>query len=142
MQIAGAPRVITIVVKSGNHFDVHEGEGYADYLGWDEMLGCVAELTHPTIARGHARYFHSPEEHDAHQARGDALRSANEARRARVEAERASLPTLELRALHCYVELLGDRDSYGTQELLSPDKQPNADIQKAMRKLAAIKPTT
>lgn len=44
------PRVITIIVHKENHFDVFEGERYSDYLCWDEMLGQIAQMTHPAIA--------------------------------------------------------------------------------------------
>jgi len=54
-------RTITIVCHGGNHFDVFEGERYADHLCWDEMLGQVAELTHPSINRGRYR-METPEE--------------------------------------------------------------------------------
>lgn len=61
---AGKTRTITIIVHDGNHFDVHEGERYCDRLCWDEMLGTIAELTHPKI--GEARYrMRTPEEHQA-----------------------------------------------------------------------------
>jgi hypothetical protein len=39
------PRIITIVCRAGNDFDVHEGERFADRLCWDEMLGQVATMT-------------------------------------------------------------------------------------------------
>lgn len=48
------PRIITIVQTGGNSFSVHEGERFCDRLCWDEMLGTIAELTHPAI--GGARY--------------------------------------------------------------------------------------
>ncbi len=63
-----ATRTITIVVHDGNHFDVHEGERYCDRLCWDEMLGTIAELTHPRI--GEARYrMSTPEERQKHRER-------------------------------------------------------------------------
>jgi hypothetical protein len=55
------PRIITIVCHGGNHFDVHEGEAYADRLCWDEMLGQIASMTHPAI--NNARYqMQTPEQ--------------------------------------------------------------------------------
>lgn len=49
-----ATRTITIVMHDGNWFDVFEGEAYVDRLCWDEMLGEIAQLTHPSI--GVSRY--------------------------------------------------------------------------------------
>lgn len=48
------PRAITIYCIGGNNFTVQEGEALCDRLCWDEMLGTIAELTHPRI--GQARY--------------------------------------------------------------------------------------
>lgn len=42
-------RTITIVCQASGAFDVFEGERYQSHLCWDEMLGLVAELTHPKI---------------------------------------------------------------------------------------------
>lgn len=47
-------RTVTIEIRSGNNFTVREGERYVDRLCWDEMLGAIAELTHPRV--GNARY--------------------------------------------------------------------------------------
>lgn len=47
-------RTITIVCREGNDFDIVDGERVCDRLCWDEMLGTIAELTHPRI--GQARY--------------------------------------------------------------------------------------
>lgn len=55
-------RIVMVVIKGANHFDVHEGESYADHLTWDEMLGCVAELTHPEVDG--ARFMKTPGQHD------------------------------------------------------------------------------
>lgn len=41
-------RTITITIRDGT-IDVHENGRRAGGLGWDEMLGCVAELTHPKV---------------------------------------------------------------------------------------------
>lgn len=43
------PRTIVIVMRDGNNFDVHEGDRSSGQLCWDEMLGQVASLTHPSI---------------------------------------------------------------------------------------------
>lgn len=54
-------RIITIVARSSNDFDIHEGERYTPRLCWDEMLGAIAELTHPSLSR--SRYgMMTPEE--------------------------------------------------------------------------------
>lgn len=42
-------REITIEIAGGNNFTVREGDRYVDRLGWDEMIGQVAHLTHPSI---------------------------------------------------------------------------------------------
>lgn len=141
MKTEGAPRVITIVVKGGNHFDVHEGEGYADHLCWDEMLGCVAELTHPTLCAGRARYFQTAAERDTRAAAQAAHREERDAFRSRIAAERAALPTVELRALHYYVEQHGERAALLDDELLPIESQPD-DIQQAMRQLAPFLSST
>jgi hypothetical protein len=48
-------RTITITVHDDNDFDVQEGECICDRLTWDEMLGTVALLCHPDIARSKYR---------------------------------------------------------------------------------------
>ncbi|HOW49896.1 MAG TPA: hypothetical protein PLB26_19820 [Rubrivivax sp.] len=66
-------RCITIYFVNGNDFTVQEGEALCDRLCWDEMLGTIAELTHPAI--GKARYrMQTPEEREAYeQARAQRL---------------------------------------------------------------------
>lgn len=44
-----APRVITVVCRDRNYFDVFEGETFCTQLTWDEMLGQVVHLTHSGI---------------------------------------------------------------------------------------------
>lgn len=57
-------RSITIYCVGGNDYTVQEGEAICDRLCWDEMLGTIAELTHPSI--GKARYrMQTAEERDA-----------------------------------------------------------------------------
>lgn len=59
-----ATRTITIVCgRNGTGlFAVHEGEAYVTHLTWDEMLGEVAQLTHPKIKS--SRYgMNTPEGH-------------------------------------------------------------------------------
>lgn len=73
-----APRTITIVCVGPNSYTVMEGERYCDRLCWDEMLGTIAELTHPRI--GDARYrMQTPDEIDEQEAN----------RAARIERRRA-----------------------------------------------------
>ena len=50
-------RTITIICREGNDFDVQEGERIAPKLCWDEMLGTIAELTHPSINRARYRMY-------------------------------------------------------------------------------------
>jgi hypothetical protein len=70
---ASAPREIRIVVDGGNKFDVFEGERHTDDLTWDEMLGTIAELTHPRI--GGCRYrMQTPAEWQAERDRRAARR--------------------------------------------------------------------
>lgn len=72
-------RTITIeIVDNGGlgDYTVREGDRYCDRLCWDEMLGTIAELTHPQI--GHARYrMETTEErakrHRQQQGRLDAI---------------------------------------------------------------------
>lgn len=60
-------RIITIVCRASNDFDIFEGESYVSRLCWDEMLGSVAELTHPRI--GAARYsLMTREQHEDREA--------------------------------------------------------------------------
>jgi len=47
-------RQIIIDIDHDNSFTVREGDRFADGLGWDEMLGTIAELTH--LRLGTARY--------------------------------------------------------------------------------------
>ncbi len=42
-------RTITIEIVDSNDFTVKEGDRYCDKLTWDEMLGTIAELTHPRL---------------------------------------------------------------------------------------------
>jgi hypothetical protein len=47
-------RTITITFESGKMFTVAEDDRDTGELAWDEMLGTIAELTHPEIMK--ARY--------------------------------------------------------------------------------------
>ncbi len=44
--------IITIETYGPNEFTVRIGDRYVDKMNWDEMLGQIAELTHPRIYRG------------------------------------------------------------------------------------------
>jgi hypothetical protein len=66
-------RTITIEIGDGTSgsYTVREGDRFCPELCWDEMLGTIAELTHPKI--GTARYrMWTEEEHAAHRARHEA----------------------------------------------------------------------
>ena len=67
-------RVITIVCRGGNDFDVHEGEAYSGLLCWDEMLGQIASLTHPQINRARYQMF-TPEQWQERRDRLEEIRT-------------------------------------------------------------------
>lgn len=69
-------RTITIVCRGGNDYDVFEGENYCDRLCWDEMLGTIAELTHPKIGSASYRMVDADQhqaERERHRVRIEAL---------------------------------------------------------------------
>ena len=70
-QMADDPATaITIEVHGANDFTVRIGARYADRMTWEEMLGQIAELTHPRIDR--ARFVMlTTEEHVARHERLD-----------------------------------------------------------------------
>lgn len=77
------PRAITIYCVGSNNYTVQEGEALCDRLCWDEMLGTIAELTHPRI--GSARYrMQTAEERAAYEEARDRrlaeIRAEEEAR--------------------------------------------------------------
>lgn len=72
---------ITIYCISGSDYTVQEGEAICDRLCWDEMLGTIAELTHPKI--GQARY-----RMETAEQREERQRKFNERMAARRDAER------------------------------------------------------
>jgi hypothetical protein len=45
-------RTVTVTFDNGKGYRVSEGDGYHDQLTWDEMLGQIAELTHPRVKVG------------------------------------------------------------------------------------------
>ena len=44
------PRTLTIVVDDARWFSIYAGERFVTQLGWDEFLGTIAVLTHPTLS--------------------------------------------------------------------------------------------
>ncbi len=64
-------RTITIEIHddgASGDYTVREGDRYCPKLCWDEMLGTIAELTHPRI--GQARYrMLTAAEHEAYEDR-------------------------------------------------------------------------
>ena len=70
-------RTITIEIvdpAGSGDYTVREGDRYCDHLCWDEMLGTIAELTHPRI--GGARYPMRTAEEHAERERRDQERLA------------------------------------------------------------------
>lgn len=85
------PRAITIYCVGSNSYTVQEGEALCDRLCWDEMLGTIAELTHPRI--GVARYrMQTVEEREAEEAARDKRYAALRAEEA--AADQSMLDTL------------------------------------------------
>lgn len=56
-------RVIAIEIHGPNDYTVRELDRACPHLCWDEMLGTIAELTHPKI--GEARYRMRTKEEEA-----------------------------------------------------------------------------
>lgn len=61
-------KTITIECHDKNDFTVREGDRYVDRLCWEEMLGQVAEMTHPMINAGRFGML-TAEEHAAREQR-------------------------------------------------------------------------
>jgi hypothetical protein len=59
MAVSDAPRTLTVEIHGPNDFDIRYAGGVIDRLTWDEMLGAVAELTHPAVKA--CRYSARPE---------------------------------------------------------------------------------
>jgi hypothetical protein len=59
-------RQIIITFDNDKGFAVTEAGRTADRLGWDEMLGQVAQLTHPKIGIPHYK-MQTVEEYNAHE---------------------------------------------------------------------------
>lgn len=90
-------RVVAIEIHGPNDFTVRELERYQDHLCWDEMLGTIAELTHPKI--GQARYrMQTREEHVAQEARWRAAEHPTYAEPPLLPAPRVEIPELEVGA--------------------------------------------
>lgn len=64
-------RVIVIEIAGGDVGDycVREGDRYCDRLCWDEMLGTIAELTHPKLGVSHYRMVTAEERADIERRR-------------------------------------------------------------------------
>jgi hypothetical protein len=79
-------RSVSIEFNARNDFTVREGSRYQEGLCWDEMLGSIAELTHPKI--GECRYdLLTTEEWKAR-------REAQEKRMAEVRASNQGTPSV------------------------------------------------
>ncbi|MFM0507697.1 hypothetical protein [Paraburkholderia sp. RL17-373-BIF-A] len=92
-------RVIAIEIHGPNDFTVRERDRYCDRLCWDEMLGSVAELTHPRI--GEARYrMQTREEHAERESKWRAVQHPVYAKPPLLEAPgpNTKIPELELGA--------------------------------------------
>lgn len=68
-------RTITIEISAeDNMFTVRDGDRWCPKLCWDEMLGTIAELTHPRI--GEARYrMGTAEQHRQREERYQQMRA-------------------------------------------------------------------
>lgn len=64
-------RSITIICQDDGHFDVHEGERFANGLIFDEMLGEVSRLT----TNSRTRYMQTPDQRLAVLERYQRLRA-------------------------------------------------------------------
>jgi len=65
-------RIITIEIADdggSGDYTVREGDRYRDSLYWDEMLGTVAELTHPRIGKKAQYRLVTAEQHAEHERR-------------------------------------------------------------------------
>lgn len=78
-------RTITVEIHEDNSFTVREGDSYCPDLRWDEMLGTIAELTHPRLGTTCYRML-STSQHALHQRR----------REERTEAQAAQSQAAEL----------------------------------------------
>ncbi|MGE4243674.1 hypothetical protein [Ramlibacter sp.] len=125
------PRIITIVVRDGNHFDVHEGEKYSDRLCWEEMLGQVVTLTHSSI-KAPRFWMATPEEHSARREHG---------RRNWITPVSRELGPMTVESLTLFVREHGRRGGDG-DELLAWAEQDDARVRLAMMLLNALKPLT
>lgn len=61
-----APKRVIVIEVRVNGFTVREGDKFCPELCWDEMLGSIAELTHPRIGACRYRMF-TTEEHAAYE---------------------------------------------------------------------------
>jgi hypothetical protein len=45
------PRILQVVIVEGRWFDIYDGESMCRQLGWDEFLGAIAVITHPSLSK-------------------------------------------------------------------------------------------
>jgi hypothetical protein len=124
---------ITIYMRPQGLYHVHIGDCYADMLTWDEMLGEVAQLTHPEIR--HPRYGETVDQHMERRARSAAKRREPELP---LSAPEASIEQQLIDALQVQVNLHGIRDVHGNDALLPPERQ-DPEVADAMRLLAKLR---
>lgn len=85
-------RTITVEIHEDNSFTVREGDSYCPDLCWDEMLGTIAELTHPRL--GSARYrMLSASQHASHQRKREERMEALAAHQREVEKNNHAIST-------------------------------------------------
>lgn len=92
-------RVIAIEIHGPNDFTVRELDRYCGELCWDEMLGTVAELTHPRIGNAYYR-MQTRDEHAERESRWRPVQHPVYAVPPLLEGPRSNgkLPELELGA--------------------------------------------
>lgn len=120
-------RAITIYcgTRGTGLFHVHEGERYTGDLCWDEMLGEIAQLTHPEI--GHTRYgMGTPEAHQEKEAH----------RREQMARRRAEEPAPGHAALEVVIREFGCRG--GPDDALLPLHLQPTLVREAMQALRPI----
>lgn len=145
-------RQILIVQRDSGNFALHEGERYVTDLNFDEMLGCVARMTHRPRYDDQGPYgMDYPE---GHQRRGELRAQRQRERDARIAAElqrdtttvmasidplKAAVASSELAtALWRLVRWNGNRHSDHSDELMPPRLQA-PEIRTAMELLEKLK---
>lgn len=73
-------RVLHVYIVGDNNFTIIDDAGnLADRLCWDEMVGSIAESTHPLVGLNRARYMMTPTEWEWRRDRWR-IRAINEIR--------------------------------------------------------------